>query len=143
MKVLILMTLAAALAIGEIKVPAGAEKIDAYTHRHKDAQGKVWIYRQTPFGVVKYEEKSLPEVKEDGKKPTPWGAVEMKPEPVDPARAKAEQRQIEMVKMTEDGDSLKFEKPSPWGVVRWTKKKTDLNEDEKKIWELKKGQEKK
>ena len=31
-------------AKGPLKLPAGAEKIEAYTHRHTDADGKTWIY---------------------------------------------------------------------------------------------------
>jgi hypothetical protein len=40
------------------------------------------------------------------------------------------------VKVTEEGDSLRFERPSPFGVRKWTRKKTELTEMEKAAWEL-------
>ena len=42
-------------------------------------------------------------------------------------------------KVTEEGDSLRFERPSPFGVRKWTRKKTELTEMETAAWELAKA----
>ncbi|MDP2996027.1 MAG: hypothetical protein Q8N47_00980 [Bryobacterales bacterium] len=42
-------------------------------------------------------------------------------------------------KVTEEGDSLRFERPSPFGVRKWTRKKTELTGTEKAAWELEKS----
>ena len=34
-------------------------------------------------------------------------------------------------KATEDGDTVRFERPGPFGVYKWQKKKSDLDETEK------------
>ncbi len=90
------------------QVPEGATKIDMATWRHVDKDGKAWIYRKTPFALVKLEDKAPPE-----------------------PRAEVPN----LITAVEDGDSVKFEKPSPFsGSVRWTKKKTDLNPAEQAAW---------
>ncbi len=38
-------------------------------------------------------------------------------------------------KVTEEGDNLRFERLSPFGVWKWTRKKTELTEMEKAAWE--------
>jgi hypothetical protein len=43
------------------------------------------------------------------------------------------------VKVTEDGDSVKFERPGPFGIYKWEKKKTDLDAGEKAAWEREKA----
>lgn len=84
---------------------------DGFYH-FTDKQGKKWLYQSTPFGVVKSEEKAA--------------AAPAPPMP-DPTRA------------TESGDTVRFERSSPFGVTHWEKKKTDLTEDEKKIVESQKA----
>jgi hypothetical protein len=88
-------------AKGESKEQAPAEK------RVTGPDGKVYILRQTPFGVAKIEEK----------------AEEKAEEPPDNMRA------------FEDGDSIRFERPTPFGVARWVRKKSELNDMEKAAWE--------
>lgn len=89
-------------------VPAAAELVETGTWRHTDAQGRTWIYRQTPFAVVKMEEKKEA-----------------------PAPRKTEH---EYVSAVEDGDSVRFESKTPFGVVRWSRKKSELNESERETW---------
>jgi hypothetical protein len=87
-------------------VPAGAVKSGAFAWRYTDAQGKKWIYRQTPFGLVKVEdtgEDKSQDAPADAKNPTT---------------------------VTDLGDSVKFDRDTPFGHQTWTKKKTDLNADE-------------
>ena len=39
------------------KIPEGAKQIEPYLYSYTDPQGKKWVYRETPFGVVKWEDK--------------------------------------------------------------------------------------
>lgn len=76
-----------------------------------DKNGKKWVYKNTPFGVAKAEEKPV---------------AEAAPAP-------------EMTKVTLVGDVAKFERPSPFGVSKWEKKVSDLTPEEKKIVENQKA----
>jgi hypothetical protein len=91
--------------------PKGAVEVSPGTYRYVDAQGKVWNYRRTPFGWMKGEEK------------------DMKPSAATPVAAAPQTR------VFEDGDSVRFERQTPFGVQRWTRKKPDMTEEEKQIFE--------
>ena len=96
-----------------VTIPAGAvEGADGSFH-YTDAQGKKWVYRNTPFGVAKAEDKAAPA-----------------PVPQEDTTTIA----------TDAGDSVHFEKPSPFGTVRWNKKKSDLDANELSIWNRQKKQ---
>lgn len=89
-------------------IPKGAVEFEPNLFRYKDEKGKVWIYHKTPFGVMKAEE-----TKRGGGQVIPEGMTAV-----------------------EDGDSIRFERPSPFGgSVRWSRKKTDLTELEQAAWE--------
>lgn len=92
-------------------LPRDAVEIEPGVYRWKDAQGKTWIIRRSPFGLLKGEEgpKNEPAARED-----------------DASAA---------LKVVEEGDLLRFERPTPFGVTRWTKKKTELDELERRAWE--------
>src|SRR5580704_18132223 len=94
----------------ELTIPAGAKQVDAATYTFTDAQGKKWIYRKTPFGVARLEDKPA----DASATPTPAGAE---------------------ITAKEDGDTIRFERPGPFGIYRWQKKKSELAEDEKAAWE--------
>jgi hypothetical protein len=89
-------------------IPAGATQIEPNLYRSTDANGKTWMYRQTPFGVSRWEESSVPAALA----PAPKG---------------------EPVAVTDLGDSVKFEKKTPFGESSWIRKKSDLNDEEKAI----------
>jgi len=95
-------------------VPAGAVTAGPYAWRFTDAQGKKWLYRQTPFGVVKMDDK-----------PEETPAVEDK----NPITA------------TDLGDSVRFERNTPFGKQKWTKKKSELNSEEQAVVEKSTGKE--
>ncbi|MBM3747018.1 MAG: hypothetical protein FJW34_14605, partial [Acidobacteria bacterium] len=42
-----------AAAASPTVIPKEAKQIEPYTWRYTDDQGKNWIYRKTPFGVVR------------------------------------------------------------------------------------------
>lgn len=88
-----------------VKLPAEAQRIDDSSYRYRDAQGKSWIYTQTPFGFTRAEE----------------GAVN-KP---------AEMADTNPVKIRDLGDSYEFVKTSPFGQSRWTRKKSELAPEER------------
>ena len=97
-------------------IPSSAVQIEPGAYRWTDAKGKKWILFQTPFGIAKKED--------DGQ----------------PLRHKlTEARTMDGVKIAEDGDSLKFEREGPFGTYKWSKKKTDLTDEEKAAWERQQG----
>ena len=94
---------------GPLTVPKEAVKVDNLTWRYKDAGGKTWIYRRTPFGLVRFAEQ------------------EQTGEPADD--------ESRLWKAFDQGDSVRFEKQTPFGVSTWTRKKSELTDDERKAWE--------
>lgn len=96
-----------AQTIEPLKLPAGAVQVEPGTYTFTDSHGKKWIYRQTPFGLSRAEDK-----------------------PAEPAAPAATN-----ITATEAGDTIKFERPGPFGVYRWEKKKSELSEDERAAWE--------
>lgn len=91
--------------------PKTAVEIAPYAYRYVDAQGKAWIYRRTPFGWMKGEEK---DDRQSSSKP---GAL--------PPGTRA----------VEDGDNVRFECKTPFGTQRWTRKKSEMTEEEKRVFE--------
>jgi hypothetical protein len=89
-------------------IPAGATEVEPNLYRVTDSSGKTWMYRQTPFGISKYED-------------TPATA------PQTPAAAS------EPVAVTDLGDSVRFEKKTAFGPSQWVRKKTELSDDEKAL----------
>ena len=88
-------------------IPAEAVLGEDGDYRYTDPQGKKWIYRKTPFGVTRLED--APE-RAAAKVAPPSGAG---------------------IKATEDGDIVRFERLGPFGVWKWEKKKSELDETEK------------
>ena len=44
-----------------------------------------------------------------------------------------------IVSVKEEGDTLHFERASPFGPYKWSKKKSELNTSEKEAWERSKA----
>ena len=91
-----------------LAIPAGAVAVESNLYRHTDAQGKTWIYRQTPFGVTRGG--------------SPVRRLAVRPEAWDNTRA------------WDDGDAVRFERPGPFGVYRWRTKKSELDAAEQAFW---------
>lgn len=87
-------------------VPKGAQPVGPNLFRYTDPQGKTWMYRQTPFGVSKWEEKPGDEQQADTPKPLPATATDL-------------------------GDSVQFERDTPFGHQKWIVKKSEMTDDEK------------
>jgi hypothetical protein len=89
-------------------IPAGATQVEPNLYRYTDSSGKTWNYRQTPFGISKWEETSAPAVQST------------------PAKS-------EPVAVTDQGDSYRFEKKTPFGNSSWVRKKSELTDEEKAL----------
>jgi glucose/arabinose dehydrogenase len=89
-----------------VSIPTGATEVEPYLYRYQDKDGKKWLYRQTPFGIVKMEDKPPAAVVEDNSNP---------------------------VMVTDQGESVKFVKKTPFGLQSWTRKKTELSDEEKAL----------
>ena len=114
------------------EIPPNATRTGENTWTHTDAQGKTWTYRRTPFGMQKSEAGAqqaapyaLPETVRD--RESPFSAQGT---PAAPPAAAAE----ELV-ATESGDSVTFQRQTPFGRNTWTKKKADLNDEERALLE--------
>jgi len=99
---------AATKPAGKLEIPKDAVQFEPGSYRYTDASGKKWIYRQTPFGVARLEDKPVT--------PAP-----------DPSAGS--------IKATDAGDVIRFERPGPFGTYRWERKKTELSDAEKAAWE--------
>lgn len=96
----------AASSAGAVTIPAGATEVEPNLYRATDADGKTWMYKRTPFGISKWEDK-----------PSAQPVVESSPP----------------VHVTEMGDSVQFEKSTPFGKSKWMRKKSELT-DQEKAW---------
>lgn len=96
-------------APGAPSIPAGAQEVEPNLFRHVDAKGTAWLYRRTPFGLVKYEEKAV-------------------------AQRNVVDETVE-TRATEAGDSIRFDRSGPFGNYSWTRKKSELQPSEKELWE--------
>ena len=100
----------------QITIPEGAVEFEPYAYRYTDREGKKWIYRKTPFGVMRAEDTS--------------GS----PESIRKAQEETA-RLVDLTTATEDGDSIRFERATPFGPMKWKRKKTELNDVERAAWD--------
>ena len=98
------------------EIPANAEEVEPGTFRYTDANGKKWFLRKTPFGLARFEDTGEP--------------LRRKSSADDPMAG---------VKISENGDSLHFERVGPFGTYKWDKKKSELSQEEKAAWERQKS----
>lgn len=78
---------------------------DGVTYTWTDKDGKKWVYAKTPFGIMK-----------------------------SPAAAQTSDATVP-TKAIDKGDTVRFERSSPFGTMAWEKKKTDLTDEERGILE--------
>jgi hypothetical protein len=111
-------------SVPEVKIPADAVKTEDGSYKYTDSKGKKWIYRNTPFGVAKSEDKPIDATA------TPFGKAKLQEKPAEAPKPVVD---TNPTRAFEDGDSYRFERNTPFGVSKWTKKKTDLDASEKQI----------
>jgi hypothetical protein len=90
-----------------LTLPAGAEKLEDGVWRSRDAQGRTWIYKKTPFGLIRMEEQGTAA-------PAPAAVVRV-----------VEAR----------GEEAVFERQTPFGRKTWTKRLGELDEEERRAME--------
>lgn len=93
-----------------LTIPKDAVKNENGTYSYTDKQGKKWLYRDTPFGVIRT--------------PGPESGADAQPNPKPATPA---------TKVIDKGDTVQFERSSPFGVTKWEKKKSDLTDEERKM----------
>jgi hypothetical protein len=113
-----------------IKIPEDAKEIRPGLWRAVDKSGQAWLYWNAPFGVVRSPEKPGDEIK-----PTMPAAEERKTEEGKSQDRKPGPVTIDNITVVDEGESLSFERRLPFGLHRWSRKKTELNEEERRIWE--------
>jgi hypothetical protein len=91
----------------QMAIPADAVQDADGDYRYTDPEGKKWIYRKTPFGPARLED--TPEY----------------------AASKTAAASGAGIKATEVGDMVRFERLGPFGLWKWEKKKSELDETEK------------
>lgn len=90
-------------------IPADAVRDSSGDYHFTDDQGKKWIYRKTPFGVSRLEDIGE-QPPQEAHRSTAGGAG---------------------MTATDHGDTVHFEKQGPFGVWKWDKKKSELDEGER------------
>jgi hypothetical protein len=90
-----------------LTIPPGAKLVEPNLYRYTDSAGKTWMYRQSPFGISKFEDA--------------------------PAAAQQPPAAGEPTTVTDLGDSVRFERKTAFGISHWTRKKTELTDDEKAL----------
>jgi hypothetical protein len=88
-----------------LTIPSDAIANADGTYSWTDKEGKKWTYVKTPFGIVRSEVSQAP----------------------------AASSSLSDVKAFDEGDTVRFEKQSPFGVVKWQKKKTELTDEERDL----------
>jgi len=81
---------------------------DGRTYSYTDKQGKKWNYIRTPFGITRVAATDKPAAA-----PPDTGGI----------------------KVIDKGDTVRFERPSPFGPIGWEKKKSELTENERRIFD--------
>ena len=90
-----------------VDIPKDAVQTTPGFYKWTDKDGKVWMYRRTPFGVSR----------------RPYESTYDK-------HAVADERPTAV----EEGDSVRFEQSSPFGKRVWLRKKSELTDNEQAIW---------
>jgi hypothetical protein len=117
--------------VAPVELPKDAVLLPSGLYKHTDKTGKVTLYRKTPFSVLIVNEEP----------PTADAAVNTCPENNVTARqhpfsgGKQEAPIARSIKVVEEGDSVRFERTTPFGVSRWTAKKSQLTKEERELWD--------
>jgi hypothetical protein len=84
-------------------IPEDAVEVEPGLYRAVDKDGQTWFYRRTPFGVSKYKA-------EESSPAAPFPDSDLK--------------------VSDLGETVRFERKTPFGTRTWTKKKTELDKEE-------------
>jgi hypothetical protein len=91
-----------------LTIPKDAVQNPDGTYSYTDKEGKKWTYAKTPFGLMKTASPDTPASAD-----TPVSSTS--------------------IKAIDKGDTVRFERPSPFGPMGWEKKKSELTDEERHI----------
>jgi hypothetical protein len=111
-------------------IPAGAVKAEDGYH-YTDAQGRKWIYRRTPFGVSHALATDTPPAAAGHIAATDTAPAAKSAGPSSRPATAAEAN----IRATDHGDTVSFERPGPFGVYKWARKKSELDPAERAAWQ--------
>lgn len=135
LRIIVTAALAVSCAAAETSIPKTAVEVEPGVYKQTEASGKTYIFRKTPFGVVKSLESSK------ASKPAADAAPAAKPvATATPFGEVKTPSKTEQIKVTEHGDVLEFERASPFGSYKWKAKKSELKDSEREAWERSKSQ---
>ena len=135
-------TLAMGFALAEASVPKGATEIEPGVYKHTDAAGKTFIFRKTPFGIVKSAEQPVASDKSSAQPETPRHEAKSATDTTaTPFGGVNKPTKSQEVKVVDRGEMLEFERPSPFGSYKWKAKKSELTAEEREAWAKARGQE--
>ena len=112
-------------------VPKDAKEVAPGEYRVVSKDGKTETWRKTPFGFQKLSAPAAAAPASGDAAAPASGAVR----PVSPFGDNTKSSTAPQTTLKEDGDSIRFERPTPFGVQRWTRKKTELTPEETKLWQ--------
>jgi hypothetical protein len=95
-----------------LTIPSDAVAKADGSYSYTDKAGNKWIYNKTPFGVSRIQD--VGEGAPDAFVTTP---------------------KEQLIQTTDAGDTVKFQRQTPFGVTKWEKKKSDLTDEERRIFE--------
>lgn len=96
-----------------LTVPADAKKNPDGTYTYTDKTGRKWNYWKSPFGVMRSEVNT----------PTPTAEGKI------PAT-------LQYTSTTDKGDTVRFERQTPFGPVGYDRKKSEMSREERSLFEL-------
>lgn len=126
-------TLTMGFALADVSVPKGATQIEPGVYKHTDASGKTFVFRKTPFGIVKSAENAAPS---DAQRPEAKSVPGATASPFGDVRSASKSD----VKVVDRGEILEFERTSPFGSYKWKAKKSELTAEEREAWTKARGQ---
>lgn len=94
-----------------VAIPAGAKPVGPAAWEFRDAAGKEWLYRQTPFGISRSPKEALKAPSSTAPKPS------------------------ENITAVEEGEQVRFTRTGPFGATEWTKPAAALNDVEREALE--------
>jgi glucose/arabinose dehydrogenase len=94
-----------------LTIPADAAANPDGTYSYTDKSGKQWTYSKTPFGISRIQNAGSATA---GSAPAP---------------------KEQLVTATDRGDTVKFAKQTPFGTSTWEKKKTEMTDEERAIFQ--------
>ncbi|MBI5085104.1 MAG: hypothetical protein HZB13_10970 [Acidobacteria bacterium] len=101
-------------AASRTELPANAQKLREGVWTARDTSGKVWYYSRSPFGYMRMDEAAYQQASKASEVPG-----------------------VRLVAV--EGETVKFERGSPFGKSVWTRKVSELTDEERAVYEKQKS----